>query len=189
VAFDFNVRYSQEAISTTRLVPLKLLDVVQDITHRYQHAPATSHCRLIHQKYRNDEIRIATSVLQYIIKNPRRFGFQTVVENDKAVACYVSASHPDFRTINERSGYQFMYLVTTKGFQENTDTGTDIGSSLNNYVFVVALLSDELDKEQRTSSPNMGIAPLEEYICMGHYMADIARNGEKRLEDMITKVS
>ncbi|KAJ3035807.1 hypothetical protein HDV00_003388 [Rhizophlyctis rosea] len=96
--YDFHIRHFQRMLD--RKVKEQhgpnLLTVIQSFTRFNPRHATFARCRIYHGQRTNEGTNISTSLFQYILKNPQRYGFLPVKSGGQPVACYVSSDMPDF---------------------------------------------------------------------------------------------
>lgn len=150
---------------------------------------AYAQCRIVHQSLDSANPRLSPSLLKYILKNPQRYGFKSLVQNKRRRACFVVSTTPDFaEESTQKPSCDFTYGMVVYPTALVEPGSESHHSSLS--LFVVVLYNQEFVFENLPQGTRVddGI-PLKEYLDDGFYLGDIVHYAQSRVRLLIEKVS
>ncbi|KAI9324421.1 hypothetical protein DFJ73DRAFT_244081 [Zopfochytrium polystomum] len=95
---DFYARYFYSILNASngQPLPFHLIEALEAFTKYNNRRSIYARSRLLGLSCKADHSQQSSSLFQYILKTPGRYGFQPVIFNGEAVACFLSSTSPDF---------------------------------------------------------------------------------------------
>ncbi|KAJ3091169.1 hypothetical protein HK102_001446 [Quaeritorhiza haematococci] len=97
--YDFHLRYFQNCLErmSSDFPSLDLLSIMQTFVTYNTKRSNFARCRIVHGAHSPSGVRnISMSLLRYILKNPERYGFESVLRKGGPTACFTTSQSADF---------------------------------------------------------------------------------------------
>ncbi|ORY48654.1 hypothetical protein BCR33DRAFT_41044 [Rhizoclosmatium globosum] len=206
-SYDFHIRYFQHILDHQPNCVIDLLDVMKTFEKYNSSRFVYARSRMLVGECLTEAQNLSASLFQYILKNPRIYGFKSISHNGVPTACFLTSEFPDFAA--KHSQFEkgpFCYTVVIYMSQDtNLGSGTSLSDSetsanshreskLRLRYFLLIIDRENSSPLQGLDTKNQSFVnqsyaeSLKEYLSGGCYLGDIAKFAEKKIEQLVEQV-
>ncbi|KAJ3126701.1 KICSTOR complex protein szt2 [Physocladia obscura] len=160
--------------------------------------------RMLSGECETDSQNLTDALFKYIVKNPRLYGFKSVIYEDLPIACFITSAFPDFAKDARNSKFEkgpFCFTVVvymseegvnghnqTSATEDNKDN-KDVAMKLRYYLLILDrenLFPLQGVETKSSSFVNQSYSDkLKEYLYGVCYLGDIAKYAEKKIKALV----
>ncbi|KAJ3222893.1 hypothetical protein HK099_001778 [Clydaea vesicula] len=189
-SYDFHIKKFKEMLEDKEIdsCPIDLINTIILFHEWAMPKLYFSHNRIFNQPFVSETARnLSPSLLVYILKNPSRYGFNSLFQNNKKRAFFLVSKTPDF---NFKPKFEAIDILpeTRNSFVliVYPNSGVLSPPTENLLSFFVLLIKPESYHNTQSVHNNLKFSvnsdPLLEYLDNGFYLGDIVKCASKKLE-------
>ncbi|KAJ3027687.1 UNVERIFIED_CONTAM: hypothetical protein HDU68_003328 [Siphonaria sp. JEL0065] len=203
VSYDFHIRYFQYILDNQPNCIVDVLDVMKTFEKYNSSRFVYARSRMLAGECLTDAQNLSASLFQYILKNPRIYGFKSLTHDGVPTACFLTSEYPDF-TPAKHSQFEkgsFCYTVVIYMSRETSQISvsnvtepsctSEKEKNLRLRYFLLIIDRDNSFPLQGLDAKNQSFVnqsyseSLKEYLSGGCYLGDIAKFAEKKIEKLV----
>ncbi|KAJ3070347.1 hypothetical protein HDU98_006628, partial [Podochytrium sp. JEL0797] len=198
-SYDFHIRYFQHILDHQPNCKVDLLDVMKTFEIYNSSRFVYARSRMLSGECLTDAHNLTASLFQYILKNPRIYGFKSLAFDGEPTACFLTSEFPDFAIRHsqfERGPFCYTVVIYNQGGGSAAVDKPDGGASSKETKLKLRYFLLIIDREN--AFPLQGLEgktqsfvnqshseKLKEYLSGGCYLGDIAKFAEKKIETLV----